>query len=700
MLNIGLLGAGYIAEHHLKALKAISYANVKGICDINPLHAKRLAEQIPHAKVFNSLDKMLESEKWDVIHILTPPDYHYSIAEKILTRGIHVFIEKPMALCVKDCQNLCEIASNNGAQIGINHNFLFYSSYLELKKNISQKKIGKFDHITITWHQNLDQLQNGPYGIWMLREPQNLFLEIGTHLCAILLDLIDEPEIIFVHPSKLLELPTGVNLYRQWMILGGVKNITFEIRLSLNPGFSEKSVTIRGQSGFASVDFLRNCFTLKRHTKFSLPFDNYFMNKQENLQLKHQNFVNLKTYVKSKFKLSLFGDPYANSIYNSILAFYTFLKDNVTYNNTGEFGSKVIKLCEKIVTHIPPKSPIIKKSFSSSIHPEILVLGGTGFIGSHLVKFLTNSGKKVRILARDPSKFMNFNHEGRLEVISGDILDPLSLKKAFRNIQYVFHLATARAKTWDEYYRLDIEPTQRIAENCLENGVKRLVYTGTIDSYYAGSSGEVITENTSLDPNINQRNYYAHAKALSEQILLSLHEKNNLPVVIIRPGIVIGEGSSPYHWGIGMWHYETVCQLWGKGNNPLPFVLVDDVVKGLALSMEKKDIEGQSFNLIDSPCITAKEYLQALETSLETNLIIQEIPIWRFFIWDCYKYFIKCLVGHKDKRQPSWRDWANRSQLATYDCTKARKVLGWQPANSKIKILENGVSHAAKTWWA
>jgi nucleoside-diphosphate-sugar epimerase len=90
-------------------------------------------------------------------------------------------------------------------------------------------------------------------------------------------------------------------------------------------------------------------------------------------------------------------------------------------------------------------------------------------------------------------------------------------------VECVFHLARANVKSWADYQELEIEATRRVAECALEAGVKRLVYTGTIDSYYAGRRAGTITEATPLDPKIERRNLYARAKAASEEILMRMH---------------------------------------------------------------------------------------------------------------------------------------------------------------------------------
>ncbi len=84
--------------------------------------------------------------------------------------------------------------------------------------------------------------------------------------------------------------------------------------------------------------------------------------------------------------------------------------------------------------------------------------------------------------------------------------------------------------------RLSPELGRDVVRSCSEilvAKVKRLIYTGTIDSYYAGDPGNTITEDTPLDPHMRWRNYCAQPKALSEQLLMSLYSQQGLPVVIL-----------------------------------------------------------------------------------------------------------------------------------------------------------------------
>jgi nucleoside-diphosphate-sugar epimerase len=185
---------------------------------------------------------------------------------------------------------------------------------------------------------------------------------------------------------------------------------------------------------------------------------------------------------------------------------------------------------------------------------------------------------------------------------------------------------------------------------------------------------------------------------MEESLLMQMHENKLLPVVIARPGIVLGVGMSPFHWGVGMWHYGSICQLWGEGNNFLPFVWVEDVVDALIKMGEMPSLEGESFNLVDRPCLTGKEYAEALSMALQTRLEIQPTPIWKFYGYDWGKWIAKTAIQHPGRKMPAWRDWLSRCQYAHYDCMKAITKLSWNPLSERQKLIEEGINKPAREW--
>ena len=124
-------------------------------------------------------------------------------------------------------------------------------------------------------------------------------------------------------------------------------------------------------------------------------------------------------------------------------------------------------------------------------------------------------------------------------------------------------------------------------------------------------------------------------------------------------------------------------------------VLVQDVASALVAALNVPGIEGQSFNLVAESKITAREYLAALEQY--TGVEFQKIstPPWKFYVGDVAKWLVKRAIRHPDHRFPSYRDWESRTQHAHYDCSKARKVLGWKPTDARDDIIQKGIREPA-----
>jgi nucleoside-diphosphate-sugar epimerase len=254
-------------------------------------------------------------------------------------------------------------------------------------------------------------------------------------------------------------------------------------------------------------------------------------------------------------------------------------------------------------------------------------------------------------------------------------------------------------KTWPDYRQFEIEATRSVGECAIASGIKRLIYTGTIDSYYAGAGAGTITEATPLDAQIEKRNLYARAKAASEELLLRMHREHGLPLVIVRPGIVIGRGGSPFHWGVGMWWNDAVCQIWGAGTNKLALVLVEDVAAGLIAAMETPGIDGRSFNLVGDPLLTAQEYLDELDRAGGIKIQRHATPISRFYRMDMLKWMVKVAVRHPERRLPSYRDWESRTGLALFDCTAAKTVLRWEPVTDRQELVRRGIEEPMREYF-
>lgn len=702
--RVGLLGAGYIADWHCKALRSVPGAKVVAVCDQSSERATALARKCGAERTHTSLEEMLAAGPLDAVHVLLPPTAHIDAARTLLDRGVAAYIEKPFGVRADECRELAERVEINGGKIAIGHNFLFTPSYEQLKSDLATGRLGRIEHVTVIWAKEFGPLRGGPFGAWVFRHPANIMLEVGPHLAAHIIDLAGVPDRVQTELLDPVLLLNGAKFYRRWLIRTYHGRACVDVQASFGPGFTDHRVEVRGSAGTATVDFEAGTYVLRRRTHLPTDFDRYARTRHEARTSVKQARGTLARYAFSKVGLARDGNLFGASIARAIRRFYSNLPNVSDSRLTAKFGASVVQTCHDIVRAAgldPAETPLAPTSKPVALvhapSPEVLVLGGTGFIGRALVRRMVAAGRRVRLLARDPNSVPDALRAAGVEVCRGDLSRPGDLASALEGVPAVVHLARSQSRTWSEYLRDDIGVTRAVAEACLAAGVRRLVYTGTTDSYYSGRD-EVITEATPLDPKIHRRNLYAQAKAEAERELLALHRERGMPVVIARPAIVIGPGGDPHHWGIGSWASPDTCRLWGDGTNPVPLVLADDVAAALIRCVDVAGIEGEVFNLAADASVTPREYLAAMSESLGTWIDVQPSSPIRYYAGDMAKWVVKTLICHPERRFPSYRDWKSRTYRARYDCSKAKRVLGWLPVSDRDALLAEGVRRACVEW--
>jgi nucleoside-diphosphate-sugar epimerase len=284
-----------------------------------------------------------------------------------------------------------------------------------------------------------------------------------------------------------------------------------------------------------------------------------------------------------------------------------------------------------------------------------------------------------------------------IEVVQGDVQDAADVGRAVNGCETVIHLAAGAPHDWNGYQRLFVDGLANVAEAVRRHGTRRLFFASSIASLYLGNAGKHVTEDEPTDPRFEQRCHYARAKVLCEQLLDKLRADHNLPYVTFRPGIVIGEGSTPQHLGIGEWPSETMCIRWGRDlSAELPFVLVDDVVEAFlcAMAVDIDQIAGKKFNLVGDVRLSAREYIELLqaETFRDFRLVPQSITRWATIEW--VKWFIKACARKPENTRLSWRELSYRTAASTLDCEQTKRVLRWQPTADRETFIERGIRAA------
>lgn len=331
--------------------------------------------------------------------------------------------------------------------------------------------------------------------------------------------------------------------------------------------------------------------------------------------------------------------------------------------------------------------------------PTVLVLGATGFMGGALVERLLQDGVSLRALVRDPSRLAPSLAHAPVQWVQGDLCDPASVEAALEGITQVYHLARAAARSWDEHFRLDVEPTCRLAERCAARGIT-LFYTSSIAIYDGGRAGQRITESTPPCEATLRLNPYARAKVTIERHLAQLHHSQGLNVVVFRPGLVVGAGGNLRHPGVGAWPNVSTCRPWGGGHHPLPFVLATDCADAMARALYRADLAGTSFNLLGDARLTGAAYLDTLQAATGQTIARKPLPAWRLFAQSVIKWLIKLPISWLTRQsrpgRPSYRYVDGLSCRADYANDQAKRQLAWVP-NADVAVLqEQGIRLAAR----
>lgn len=184
----------------------------------------------------------------------------------------------------------------------------------------------------------------------------------------------------------------------------------------------------------------------------------------------------------------------------------------------------------------------------------ILVTGGTGLVGSHLLYNLATKGDNVRAIYRSEEKrdhvkyifsyyFNDVSSFSKIEWVKGDITDIPSLQSVFKDITHVYHCAALISFDPRDYSDLritNIEGTANVVNLCISHGVKKICYVSSIATIDDDVKTSLITENTEWNSDADHSVYAITKYGAEMEVWRGTQE--GLDAVIVNPGIILGPG--------------------------------------------------------------------------------------------------------------------------------------------------------------
>ena len=313
---------------------------------------------------------------------------------------------------------------------------------------------------------------------------------------------------------------------------------------------------------------------------------------------------------------------------------------------------------------------------------NILVTGGTGFIGSYFVPLLLEQGHKVRLLVRDEKRAKEqFGKQCEYHV--GDVTDKSSLKGCCEKIDVVFHLVAKSGnelpteENFENYRSINVIGTKNIIEEC--NNIKKFIYISSTAAMGLVKDNP-ITEKSKCEPYLP----YQVTKYEVEELIREKC-KNGFPGIIVRPTKVYGVNEANYS-------YMTLAKLIkkgvffkiGTGNNYTSNVYVSDFAQALVKLVDNGRI-GETYIITSEESIDFIKSGQVIADELGVDFKVIRVPAWFMICAAAVEERIFLLLGKKPI--VTKRNILMTIQDRIYDISKAKDQIGYQP----MVTMEDGI---------
>ena len=236
----------------------------------------------------------------------------------------------------------------------------------------------------------------------------------------------------------------------------------------------------------------------------------------------------------------------------------------------------------------------------------ILVTGGTGFVGGHVVHELRGRDLPVRCLVRDPRKATKLTGWG-CELAEGDVTDEQSLRRAVAGVDTIVQLVAIRQGPREQFQRIMVDGTRDLLSAARDAGVGRFVHMSAL-----GTSEET----RELVP------YYG-AKWENEQQV----RNSGIPFVIFRPSFVFGPDGGILPTFVKLAKLAPVTPIIGSGRQRIQPIWADDLARIFAEATQKEDVTGRLFELGGPDAVTWNEFWERLKRVLGLKRPSVHVPV-------------------------------------------------------------------------
>lgn len=315
---------------------------------------------------------------------------------------------------------------------------------------------------------------------------------------------------------------------------------------------------------------------------------------------------------------------------------------------------------------------------------KAIITGATGFLGSHLVKYLENNEYQVLALGRNETKGRKLlSVQTRFKAV--DLTLESDVINGFETADVIFHCA-AFSSAWgaaDAFYLANVQATRHVLKAAKHHNIKRCVYVSSTSVYFDFTDKFNIKESQVLTSDF--ANEYAKTKYLGEQVMLN--ECGDTEVVIIRPRGIIGEGDTSIFPRILSLFDNGVFPFINQGRALVDITYVKNVAHALYLAGNTPALNKHCFNISNAEPMTVKSLISLLIKHVNKPVRLLPLP---YALLSNVAQLLEMFARTFRTKEPILTCYSAGllAKSQTLDIGSAEAVLGYKPLYS----LEYGIA--------
>ncbi len=596
-----MIGAGKMGLNHLRAISGCHDVTVVGVAD--PVTTtEALTGLVPQGcLITGDAAAMLDQARPDVVHIVTPPTTHVPLAVMALRRGVHVYIEKPVANNAAEVETLFEAARAAGRLVCAGHQCLFDHAAAHGRDRL--KHLGTIVHVHS--HFSFRQVRRSI-------SPVDQAKDILPHAIYMLLDYLraSRPDLEAATPALISADCDAAGGAYGLVKLGDCRG-TFSVTLTGRP--VEQYLHVSGTNGSLRVDLVRGSVVALTGPGASLPAamgDPY----RESWQMLTQSTTGFARHIRER----KYGYPGHRELCE---AFYQHIRgagpvpmSNASILETVTISAEVGRDLEAAHEVAEATANARLEASTRALPPPdpsrgiVAVTGAAGFLGKVLVTELRQQGYSVRALCRQMPRIST--RVPGVDYVAADLGRPLP-PEAFAGATAVVHCAAETRGGKDDHVRNSIGATQHVVDATAVAGISRLINIGSVAVMRPPSDGGPMSETTPIDDDLS-RGPYVWGKAQAERTAVAECARLGIGLRTIRLGPLVDFESFDPPGRLGR---DIGLAFLAVGPKHRPLALVDVRVAAQVIAEVLRDFDASPvlMNLVQPTAPTRLDLVQLMQ---------------------------------------------------------------------------------------